>query len=120
MNPTHNKANVILYLFLLYLFFLGMGIFLAYWFGLGWFFLLHTISVLLASSPRLYIPVAHLFISKESTERLKERLLGTNKHWFVPRSAIALNLLNLILTVLAFWKINTPLRMVIQAIISAK
>ena len=92
-----------------------IGILLAYWFGLGWFFLLHAICVLFASLPRLYIPVIRLLISKESGERLQQRLSVYKKQWFVPKSALSLNLFNLLLTAIAFWKIHIPLRIVISA-----
>jgi hypothetical protein len=118
MNRPPHTSIIVLYLFLLYFTFLVIGILLAYRFGLGWFFLLHTISVLLASSPRLYIPVVRLLVSKESSERLQERLSGYKRQWFVPKSATALNLFNLLLTALAFWKINTPLHVVLSAFFS--
>jgi len=70
---------------------------------------------LFASSPRLYIPVLRFLISKEAGERLQGRLLGYKKQWFMPKSAIVLNLCNLLLTALAFWKIHIPLRVVISA-----
>jgi hypothetical protein len=120
MNPRHNKATTILFLLLFYLFFLGTSIFLSYWFGIGWFFLIHTIIVLLASSPRLYIPVASPFIGKVATEKLRERFIRENTHWFYPQSAIVLNLFNFLLTLLAFWKVNIPLRTIIHAVISVK
>jgi len=115
MNRTPHKSNIILPLFFLYLSFLVAGILLAYWFGLGWLFLFHTISVVFASSPRLYIPVVRFLISKEAGERLQQQLYGYKRQWFMPKSAIALNLFNLLLTALAFWKIHIPLRAVISA-----
>ena len=115
MNNTPHKSNITLSLFFLYLSFLLVGILLAYLFGLGWFFLFHTICVLFASVPRLYIPVVRLLISKESGDRLQEQLSAYKRQWFVPKSALALNLINLVLTAIAFWKINIPLRVVISA-----
>ena len=116
MNRIPHKSNIVLSLFFLYLSFLVVGILLAYWFGLGWLFLFHTICVLFASSPRLYMPVVRPLISKESGERLQGRLSGYKRQWFVPQSAIALNLFNLLLTALAFWKINIPLHIVLSAL----
>jgi hypothetical protein len=118
MNPQ-NK-NIVLYLLLLYLGLFAAGILCAYWIGMAWFFLFHTISILLASSPRLYLPVWSLLMGKDFTEGLKERLSISNKQWFVSKSAMALNLFDILLTLLAFWKINVPFRTILLAIISAK
>ena len=116
-RQSHTTIAVILF-FLLFSTLLVVGILLGYWIGLGWFFLVHTVSVLFASSPRLYIPVVRLLIDKESGERLQERLSRHKGQWFVPKSAIALNLFNLLLTAFVFLKINIPLHDVFAAFFS--
>ena len=59
-------------------------------------------------------------MGKDFAESLKERLSISNKQWFVSKPAMVLNLFDILLTVLAFWRINVPFRIVLLAIFSAK
>jgi hypothetical protein len=120
MNHQSNGLKIVLFVFFLYLIFSLFGIVLAYLLGLGWFFLFQTMNLLFVSSPRLYLPIASRLMSKESTDRLREKLLKNKRQWFWPRSAIFLILINVLVTVFAFWKINIPLHVVLAAFISGK
>jgi hypothetical protein len=116
MNSQNKKINIIVYILLFYLLLLCLGIFFAYWLGMGWFFMFHTIGVLIASSPRLYIILFGPLLNKDTLAKLIESEIVKKPQFFLSKSAIALNLINIVVTILAFWKINVPIKIAVEAI----
>lgn len=118
MDIKKNTQKIILYLFFLYLFLFVVGILLSFWFGFGWFFLIITIGILLASSPRIYLPLVGLLMGNEFQNQLKKKIITNNNQRLISERTLLLIIFSILITIFAFWKINIPLRTIISAIIS--
>lgn len=114
MSQSPKKRVTVLYLMLFYFCFYIIGLLLAYWFGMGWFILIHTLRGLFISIPRINIPVLRFLIDPEFAKNRDEQWLKKNGRWFTSRTAIIVNLINILLTVLGFWKINIPLYVIVK------
>ena len=98
--------------------FFVVGFLFAFWYGMGWFLFFHSIRGILASMPKIYLPIIRALIGSESISELEAYLLSRSKGgWFVSRTAILLNIVNIILTILVFWKANIPIYKMIETLV---
>lgn len=67
-----------------------VGVALAFWFGLGWFFLLGTIRRLFIAVPWLYVPTVRILLGEDRAELEKVRLSekGPRVRWHYTLQAI--------------------------------
>jgi hypothetical protein len=86
-----------------------VGFFTAFWFGLGWFFLFHSIRYILLSSPKLYLSTIKIVVGPDFAESERKRLQGKENYWFSSKVSMVLFLINILFTVFVFWKINIPI-----------
>ena len=117
MSRSKDKVALLYFLAFTYSFYV-IGLLLAFWYGMGWFLFFHTARGIFTSIPRIYLPTIRVLIGPESIKELEAYLLSRSKGgWFVSKTAILLNLVNIILTLLVFWKANVPLYKMVEVII---
>jgi len=114
MNQPSTKRVIVLYFFLFYSCFYVIGLLLAYWFGMGWFILFHTIRGLFNSIPRINTPVLRFLIDPEFGVGRPDQEDKKISGWFTSKTAIIVNIINILLTILGFWKINIPLYVIVK------
>ena len=114
----HQKSNAaVCRLFAFYSSFFVLGLILSYWFGLGWFFLLHAIRGLLSSVQFFSVPLMRILAGAHFTEELESRQqLKSRAYRFF--STVVVNVINFALTIFFFWRANVPLQQVIQNMVS--
>ena len=93
------------------LLFWSVGVGLAYWFGLGWFFLLGTFRRLFIAIPWLYIPTVRVFFGSERSEAERRKLSESTGllRWHYALQTIII-LAWIALTVFAFAYVNVRLK----------
>lgn len=93
-------------IFLLSLWIVGIG--LALWFGLGWFFLVETLRRIIIALPKIYIPFLSAVVSTERADEEKQLLSQREVRMFYTwRFIVAL--IWLLLTVFVFLYTNIRL-----------
>ena len=104
-NNLRQKIKLIVYYFVMWI----IGFLLAFWFGLGWFFLFHTLRYFLFASPRLYLPMIKIVVGADFAESERIKFKGKENRWFISPISVALTLINMLFTFFVFWKINIPI-----------
>lgn len=101
---TQPKTRVIIFLLSLWI----IGVVLAIWFGLGWFFLIETLRRILIAIPKIYLIFLRLVVSPQHADEEKQRLTQKQVRIFYAwRMIIAL--IWLLLTVVVFLYANIRL-----------
>jgi hypothetical protein len=84
------------------------GVALAFWFGLGWFFLLETLRRVVIAIPQLYIPLLRILVGTERADEEKRLLDQKNVRLFYAwRVVVAV--IWLTLTIVVFYTTNIRL-----------
>ncbi len=100
------QSKVRIIVFLLSLWFIGIA--LALWFGLGWFFLVETLRRIMIALPKIYIPLLRTVVSVERADEEKQLLIQKEVRMFYAwRFIVAL--IWLLLTVFVFLYANIRL-----------
>ena len=85
-----------------------VGVALAFWFGLGWFFLLEALRRCIMAVPRIYIPLLRMLVGVERADEEKRLLDQKNvRLFYIWRIVVAA--IWLILSVFVFLTINIRL-----------
>jgi len=87
-----------------------LSIVIAFWFGLGWLFLIGTVRRLFVAIPWLYLPTITILMGESRSEAERARILrgGSNMRWhYILQAAITLGWLTM--TILAFTYANVRL-----------
>jgi hypothetical protein len=101
---VQSKARTIVFL----LSFWVVGISLALWFGLGWFFLIETLRRIIIAVPKVYLAFLRVLVSDERANEEKQLLIRKEVRMFYAwRFIIAL--IWLLLTVIVFLYVNIRL-----------
>ena len=82
-----------------------IGITLAIWFGLGWLILFQTIRLIIFLIPQFYLAAIRIVAGDEF---MREEVEKKGNRKLLSWKNITIILLNILLTVLFFWKINIP------------
>jgi hypothetical protein len=93
------------------------GVVLAYWFGLGWFFLMVAIRVVLSSMPAPRGLVTRLLFGKETSNNLQAALQQRPGRAIKKALALPTVLIYLSLAVIGFLKLNIPLKALIEMLL---
>jgi len=113
------KVNTVKNRFLIfYLSFTLIGIFLWFFFGSGWFFLLIFIRQLFFSLNILFIPTATWLHKPQKVETVIPGWNPNNKRIFRSNLSIAVLIMYFLLSVVAFWKVNISILEIINHFIS--
>jgi len=106
INKIFDKFNIRVVIFLLFLW--VVGVVLAFWFGLGWFFLLEALHRCLIAVPQVYIPFLRRIVGVERADE-EERLLDQKnvRSFYIWRIVVAA--IWIILTVVVFLTVNIRL-----------
>ena len=113
-KKPHGVKQIVFFYFGFYL----IGLILAFWFGMGWFILIHTIRGIINSIPILYLSVFQFIDSPATILKHNKSLNSQPIQWFTSKTALVLNIVNIVLTILGFWKINIPLQSIIKFVFS--
>ena len=92
-----------------------IGVVLALWFGLGWFFLMQTIRGIIIKVPVISSNVIGIVIGHEYAKEISKNQIMTGKRFFISKSSAFITLLNLALTVLFFLRANVPVIEIINS-----
>ncbi|HXD11781.1 MAG TPA: hypothetical protein VN653_17075 [Anaerolineales bacterium] len=100
---NQTKTRTIIFLLSLWI----VGIVLALWFGLGWFFLIETLRRMLIAIPKIYLPFLRLLVSAERADEEKQLLTRKDVRIFYAwRFAVALIWLTLTIVVFVYANIR--------------
>lgn len=113
-KPSHRVKQIIIF----YIGFYLIGLIMAFWFGMGWFILFHTIRGFINSMPVLYLSVLQYIDPTDAKRTWHESLNSQPNQWFTSKTALVVNIVNIGLTILGFWKINIPLQSIIKLVFS--
>jgi hypothetical protein len=117
MNTSLSKFASVIKLFLLYIGFYIVGLSLAYWYGMGWFILFHTLRGLFNSIPRINVPILRFLIDPGYLINIEDQWLNKKSPWFKSITSLVVNIFNVLLTIFGFWKINIPLRVIVDMLV---
>ena len=78
-----------------------IGVVLAFWFGIGWFFLSETLRRIIIAIPQIFIPVLRVVIGNEQADE-EYRLLSQKNIQFFYIWRVVVALIWLILTIVVF------------------
>lgn len=114
ISLTHQRIRAITFIIGLWI----VGISLAFWFGLGWFFLFRTVHRILFVTPYLYLQMMEKVVGdKASAEEERKRISQAGGNlWFRSTWSIVGTIVSVLLTFFAFWKINMPIIDIIRLI----
>jgi hypothetical protein len=90
-----------------------LGIFMAWRFGFGWFFLFQTVREFLFAVPWTYRVIMQM-VGVKYVEELDQKL--ARSQFFISPALGRRAIFSLVLTMLVFWKANIPLHKVIDFI----
>jgi hypothetical protein len=106
INKICDKLNIRVVIFLLFPW--VVGVVLAFWFGLGWFFLLEALHRCLIAVPQVYIPLLRRIVGVERAEEEKRLLDQKNvRLFYIWRIVVAA--IWIIVAVVVFFTVNIRL-----------
>lgn len=101
---VQSKAKTIIFLLLLWI----VGVALAFWFGLGWFFLVEALRRVIIAIPKIYLAFLRVFVSAERANEEKQLLLRKEVRSFYAWRFIV-SLIWILLTIVVFLYANIRL-----------